>query len=106
MLQDLGETRCYITLSCRAYSGADPQALLTGPPAGTNPQRLWSTLRFSLDRPASPSSAPTPERSTARPPVRGEPSSLRRGCGHSPERAEGSERARLPFPGVAPVFHA
>lgn len=60
MLQDLGETRCYITLSCRAYSGADPQALLTGPPAGTNPQRLWSTLRFSLDRPASPSSAPTP----------------------------------------------
>lgn len=49
MLQDLGETRCYITLSCRAYSGADPQALLTGPPAGTNPQRLWSTLRFSLE---------------------------------------------------------
>lgn len=68
MLQDLGETRCHITLSCRAYSGADPQALLTGPPTGTNPQRLWGTLRFSLDRPASPSSAPTPERSTARPP--------------------------------------
>lgn len=80
---------CHSTYSCRTHPGADPQTLLTGPPSGTNPQRPWDTLLFSPEHPAWPSPAPYPRKTPK-----------------GAERAEGSERACLPCPGVPPIFRA